>query len=297
MACYYIKNGSLKSPKFSEFEALIKKEKLTNEEEERLIDLRDELGILDNRDFDTLKQSIISKVMSNWSGLEFFSTGFNTQVDSVFQEFDSDYKTAQSSRNHKGVTKEVEHLNKARNLYKTGEETKAQKFILNFQAGEPGFGDFVHEFMEKQGFNEEEIVIGKMMDFIKNKRLELADIQKNYPSDYKTLIDRYPDFISFVEKITDVNLGNSLRQSKLKVKNKFKDYKLKTEQNLAIKNSNGHWITGRMDAFYYKDDGDAVIVDYKTSVKKSWTSTSEFEHYMQLYTYRQMLINKHLGNR
>ena len=60
MACYYIKNGSLKSPKFSEFEALIKKEKLTNEEEERLKDLRDELGILDNRDFDTLKQSIKS---------------------------------------------------------------------------------------------------------------------------------------------------------------------------------------------------------------------------------------------
>ena len=174
MACYYIKNGSLKSPKFSEFEALIKKEKLTNEEEERLKDLRDELGILDNRDFDTLKQSIISKVMSNWSGLEFFSTGFNTQVDSVFKELDSDYKTAQSSRNHKGVTKEVEHLNKARNLYKTGEETKAQKFILDFQAGEPGFGDFVHEFMEQQGFNEEEIVIGKMMDFIKNKRLDFS---------------------------------------------------------------------------------------------------------------------------
>lgn len=297
MACYYIKNGSLKSPEFSEFEALIKKEKLTNEEENELKKLRDKLGILDNRDFDTLKQSIISKVMSNWSGLEFFSTGFNTQVDSVFQELDSDYKTAQSSKNHKGVTKEVEHLNKARNLYKTGEETKAQKFILDFQAGEPGFGDFVHEFMEQQGFNEEEIVIGKMMDFIKNKRLELTNIQKNYPSDYKTLIDRYPDFISFVEKINDTNLGDSLRQSKLKVKNKFKDYKLKTEQNLAIKNSNGYWITGRLDAFYYKDDGNAAVVDYKTSVKKSWTSTSEFEHYMQLYTYRQMLINKHLGNR
>ena len=74
MACYYIKNGSLKSPKFSEFEALIKKEKLTNEEENELKKLRNDLGILDNKDFDTLKQSIISKVMSNWSGLEFFST-------------------------------------------------------------------------------------------------------------------------------------------------------------------------------------------------------------------------------
>jgi ATP-dependent exoDNAse (exonuclease V) beta subunit len=137
-----------------------------------------------------------------------------------------------------------------------------------------------HKFIEVEGSKEREKAVQEIMNFILDRRADLENLRKNYGSEYKMLDDYYTDFVKFIEHIDITKLGTSLDQAKKKVKDHFAGYNLKKEQNLALKNSNGYWITGRLDAFYYKDDGSGIIVDYKTSVKKSWTSTTEFEYYM-----------------
>lgn len=297
MACYYIKDGFLES--FKRFEELINKQNgqgLSNEEFIELQNLRK--NVQEGLDFESVKQSVISGIMSNWSGLEFYSTGFDNQVETVFNEFEKDYAN-NHPKTHRTISQEIELINKR--LGYNREESPYQKFVTSFQKE---FGNYVHNFMEipESDFSKREEILNKMMEFIKSKRGELLKLKNNSNTqlEYRTLIDRYGDFVSFIEKIEIQSLGTSLDQCKKRINDYFKSKgcKLKAEKNLAIKNSNGHWILGRLDAYYYNEDGSKqYIVDYKTSVNKSWTSKKDFEHYLQLYTYRQMLISKHLGNK
>jgi hypothetical protein len=74
MACYYIENGSLESSDFERFETLIKSGKYDPKEIDQLYN---RLGIIEGKDFDTLKQNVIADAMSDWSKLNFFNSGFN----------------------------------------------------------------------------------------------------------------------------------------------------------------------------------------------------------------------------
>jgi hypothetical protein len=81
------------------------------------------------------------------------------------------------------------------------------------------------------------------------------------------------------------NLNTQLVGIKDQIKERFKGYKEAHELPIALKALSGSWITGRIDALYYKEDPisgkkEIVIVDYKTKITDTSYSKADISYYL-----------------
>lgn len=260
------------------------------------------------------------------NSLTFYHAGFESRVEDVLNNLSSNYASIVGRRriSQQSVTSIASSLNP----FSSKSLTSAQKFVSAFQIGKKakgdltmeslirqlrdpmlsekekgelldkvGLGDLIHAFFEVQTQTDQDVVL----DVIATHILRYRKQYKSLPIEEKNEFTSpgQQNLVSFLQSLKTRenvlgNLNTQLVSIKDQIKERFKGYKEAHELPIALKALSGSWITGRIDALYYKEDPisgkkEIVIVDYKTKITDTSYSKADISYYLQLSMYKRML--------
>lgn len=264
--------------------------------------------VIEGDTFDIVRQKILQK-LGYRNDLNFKHASLTERVNAAVGKLQDNYTHANGlSTNVHSVT---DQLNKLLDTYLEKKDMDpVQKFINYFQIGTArnnatpgrkteGLGHIVHQFMSASTSELEEEEIRTALDFMEKAKRRYDALTQEEKSKFSNR--RQSNLPSFIANALEnrQTFGQSLIDAKQKIDTYFAGYEKLTEIDVAARPGQNHtWLKGRIDALYYSEaENKIIIVDYKTQTGSGISySAVDIRNYLQLALYRRMLESMGLHN-
>lgn len=249
--------------------------------------------LLKGDSFADVRQMILQE-LGHRNSLNFYNAGLEERLTQTLSELKKNYEKS-DRRNSQIASHSVLSLVKTQSKDMKEAQDPVQKFVTNFTLGpneDNGMGHRVHAYMEQAvGSTSEMAALNDIAEFLKQQKVLAEKLNVEHAD--LVYAHQKGDLISFIKNASSPGtiFADSIKSVKEDVARVYARYKPLYELPIAAKNADGHWVRGKIDALYYNEqDNEIIIVDYKTSLSLSkQSSVRDKQYYLQLAVYRRIL--------